>query len=332
MGHKIGKAVRPKRGSRAFIPRVRAKRPYPRIKNWPKVDDVRLLGFAAYKAGMAHVTYVDNSAHSPTKGEVITVPVTILDAPKLKFAAIRFYGLNSRRMKNVIGEVWAENLDKDLARKIKLPKKQKKVEEELSKINLNDVVDIRALVYTLPKGRAGKKKPEIFEIAIGGNDINAKFEYAKANLGKEISVSDVLKPGEQVDVIAVTKGKGFQGTVKRYGVKLQSKKTDRTRRGVAAIGPDVPRKVHWGIPMPGQMGYHNRFDYNKWILKIGNNGIAPKGGFLNYGVVKEDYIILKGSVPGPAKRLIRMRLAINPKKTVPTQPPEILTISKVEKK
>ena len=75
MGHKIGKAVRPKRGSRAFIPRVRAKRPYPRIKNWPKVDDVRLLGFAAYKAGMAHVTYVDNSAHSPTKGEVITVPV-----------------------------------------------------------------------------------------------------------------------------------------------------------------------------------------------------------------------------------------------------------------
>ncbi len=331
MGHQIGKAVRPKRGSKAFIPRVRAKRAYPRIKNWPKVEEPRLLGFAAYKAGMSQVTFVDNSAHSPTKGEVVCVPVTILDAPKIKIAAIRFYKKDSRGFKKVLTEVWIDKLDKELKRKISMPKKAKKQEEELSKIKLDEVVDLTVLVYTLPKGRVGKKKPEIFEIAIGGKDVSQKFEYAKSILGKELSASDVLKPGEQVDIIAVTKGKGFQGTIKRFGVKLESKKTDRKRRGVASIGPDVPRKVMWTIPMPGQMGYHNRYDYNKWILKVGNDGIKPKGGFLNYGIVKEDFIIVKGSIPGPAKRLIRMRLAINPKRTVPQQAPDIIQIDGVEK-
>ena len=331
MGHQIGKALRPKRGSRAFTPRVRAKRHYPRIKNWPQVDEPRLLGFAAYKAGMTQVSFVDNSPHSPTKGEVISVPVTILDAPKMKIAAIRFYKKDSRGFKKVLTEVWTDKLDKELKRKISIPKKEKKPEEQLSKINLDDVVDLAVLVYTLPKGRAGKKKPEIFEIAVGGKDISQKFEYAKSILGNEISASDVLKSGEQVDVIAVTKGKGFQGTIKRFGVKLESKKTDRKRRGVAAIGPDVPRKVMWTVPMPGQMGYHNRYDYNKWILKIGNDGIAPKSGFINYGIVKGDYIIIKGSVPGPAKRLIRMRLAINPNKNVPPQAPDIISIDGVKK-
>ena len=331
MGHQVGKALRPTRGSKAFSPRVRAKRAYPRIKNWPKVEEPRLLGFAAYKAGMSIVRFVDNSAHSPTKGEVITIPVTILDAPKMKVAAIRFYKKDSRGFKKVLTEVWIDKLDKELKKKLLMPKKQKNSEEELSKINLEDVVDLTVLVYTLPKGRAGKKKPEVFEIAIGGKDVSQKLEYARSILGKEISASEVLKPGEQVDIIAVTKGKGFQGTIKRFGVKLESKKTDRKRRGVASIGPDVPRKVRWTIPMPGQMGYHNRYDYNKWILKIGNDGLSPRGGFLNYGIVKGDYIIVKGSIPGSTKRLVRMRLAINPRKTVPQQAPDIISIDGVKK-
>jgi len=330
LGHQIGRSVRPKRGSRAFVPRVRAKRAYPRIKNWPVVDEPKLLGFAAYKVGMSQVTFVDNSSHSTTKGEVISVPVTIFDAPKIKVAAIRFYKKDSRGFKKVATEIWINKLDKELKRKISIPKKEKKSEDQMSKISLDGVVDLTVLVYTLPKGRAGKKKPEIFEIGIGGKDIPQKMEYAKSVLGKELSVFDVLKPGEQVDVIAVTKGKGFQGTIKRFGVKLESKKTDRKRRGVAAIGPDVPRKVMWTVPMPGQMGYHNRYDYNKWILKIGNNGIKLKGGFRNYGIVKGDYVIMKGSIPGPSKRLVRMRVAINPKKAIPSQVPELIRIDGVE--
>lgn len=333
MGHKIGKTHRPRRGSMGFSPRVRAKRVYSRITSWPNSSDKRLLGFSAYKAGMAHVTYVDNHPYSPTKGEVISTPVTVLDVPKIKIAAIKFYHKNKFHQKECLGEVWADKLDKELARKISMPKKPKNAEETMKKFDMNSVVDVLVLAYTLPKGRAGgKKMPEIFEIGMGGKSIEEKIEYAKSILGKELSFKDVFKPGEQVDIIAVTKGKGIQGPVKRFGVKLQSHKTDTTRRAVATIGPDVPRKVSWKIAMPGQMGYHNRYDFNKWILKIGENGVevTPKAGFLSYGLVRGEYILIKGSVPGAAKRPIRMRLAMAPTKHIPKEVPKILTISKVK--
>ena len=91
MGHKIGKTHRPRRGSRGFSPRVRSKRHYPRIDSWPSISDKRLLGFAGYKAGMTQIVFIDNSSVSPTKGETVSLPVTIIDVPKIRVAAIRFY-------------------------------------------------------------------------------------------------------------------------------------------------------------------------------------------------------------------------------------------------
>jgi large subunit ribosomal protein L3 len=60
------------------------------------------------------------------------------------------------------------------------------------------------------------------------------------------------------------------------------------------------------------MGYQQRTEFNKRILKIGENGaeITPKGGFLHYGVLKNPYVLVKGSIPGPTKRLVRIRPAI----------------------
>jgi len=337
MGHQIGKPKNPTRGSQAFIPKVRAKRIYPRIKNWPKTDDVRLLGFAGYKAGMSHVTFIDNSSHSPTKGETISVPVTILDIPKTKVFAVRLYGRNDRKQKVCMKEVKIEKLDKDYSRKTKMPKKKKNFEEELKKAEemLERADEIKIVVYTLPQGMFGKKKPDIFEIGIGGKTAKEQFDYAKSLLGKEISAKEMLKPGEVVDIISVTKGKGFQGAIKRSGSKLQPRnKSDRGKRMIASIGPDSPGKVSWRIAMPGQMGFHNRYDYNKWILKIGEDGkeVTPKAGFLNYGIVNGEYIMIKGSVPGTSKRLVRMRLAVDPKRNIPNQAPEILSVSKVENK
>lgn len=336
MGHKIGKAHHPRRGSLGFSPRVRAKRHYPRIKTWPKTTEPKLLGFAGYKAGMAHVKFVDNSPTSTTKGEIISVPVTILDVPKIKILAIRLYGINKRNQKNCVMQITTDKFDKELSRKIFLPKKAKSLEEQLKKAEemLQDIVDVDVLVYTLPKGRAGKKKPEIFEIGIGGTDVKAKFEYAKSILGKEISVKDVIKPGDQVDVVAVTKGKGFQGVIKRIGGKLQPEKTSATIRGIAVIGADVPRKVSWRVPMAGQMGFHTRTELNKQVLKIGENGseVTPKAGFLSYGVISGEYMILRGSIPGATKRLVRMRLAVRPNKKIPNKAPEIIWISGVVRK
>ncbi len=73
------------------------------------------------------------------------------------------------------------------------------------------------------------------------------------------------------------------------------------------------------IRQAGQVGYHKRTELNKRILRISNpdeSEITPAGGFLNYGEVRNPYMIIQGSLPGPAKRLIRFRDATRPRKTV----------------
>jgi len=62
--------------------------------------------------------------------------------------------------------------------------------------------------------------------------------------------------------------------------------------------------------MPGQMGYHKRTEPNKRIMKLGAPAeINPKGGFTHYGLLKNDYLLVKGSLAGPVKRLVRLRRA-----------------------
>ena len=65
-------------------------------------------------------------------------------------------------------------------------------------------------------------------------------------------------------------------------------------------------------------------------MKIGENEeeINPKGGFIRYGLVKGDYILLLGSIPGPKKRLIQIRKTIRPLKGLTIQSPEITFISR----
>ena len=143
-------------------------------------------------------------------------------------------------------------------------------------------------------------------------------------------MSEVFKEGEYVDVSAITKGKGFQGPVKRWGIKILPRKTRKGRRQVGSIGPWTPARIMWTVPMAGQMGYHQRTEYNKRILKIGDDGkeVTPRGGFLRYGPIRSDYVVLAGSVPGPTKRLVHLRQAIRPK-TAEISTPTITHISTV---
>ena len=79
---------------------------------------------------------------------------------------------------------------------------------------------------------------------------------------------------------------------------------------MGAFGDGYVRKT---IRQGGQTGYHQRTEFNKRILRISNpddHPITPEGGFLHYGEVRNDYVILKGSIPGPAKRLVRFRDAV----------------------
>jgi len=316
---------RPRHGSLQYWPRKHAKRMYPRIRHYAPLSEPKLAGFAGYKAGMTHVFIADNRAHSMTKGKSIVFPVTVLECPPLKVASVRFYKSSPYGL-SVAAEIFSSS-DKNLAKKLNLPKKPKDLAEVEKK--LGEYVDVRVNVYTQPRlAGINKKRPEIFEVALGGKDVNEKFNHAKSILGKEISVKDVFKEGQQLDIFAVSKSKGTQGPVKRFGIGLRSHKSEKGRRGPANVGPWKGNRS-WTVAHAGRMGFHNRLEKNKWLLKIGDKPeeVNVKGGFIKYGVVKSSYLLLKGSVPGATKRLIRLVNSYHPNHKLPEQAPSIEIVS-----
>jgi large subunit ribosomal protein L3 len=82
------------------------------------------------------------------------------------------------------------------------------------------------------------------------------------------------------------------------------------------------------VPRAGQMGFHQRTERNKRIMKISEEAedINPAGGFPHYGLVRGPYILVKGSVPGPAKRILKMRYADNPPAKIENEPINITYI------
>ncbi|HIP58571.1 MAG TPA: 50S ribosomal protein L3, partial [Archaeoglobus profundus] len=232
------KYSRPRRGSLAFSPRKRASRIVPRVRSWPDYEgEPKLLGFAGYKAGMTHVIMIDDRRNSPTYGEEIMVPVTVIETPPMKVMGIRVYK-NTPYGLEIAGEVWTNELEEYLGRRINLPKKNPDV-DKLREIE--NIAEVRVITYTQPYKITGvpKKVPDIMEQKVGGSDIEAVLDYAISKLGKEVRISEVFKEGQFIDVIAITKGKGFQGPVKRWGVITLDAKHARSskHRRVGTLGP-----------------------------------------------------------------------------------------------
>ena len=321
----------PKRGSHGYSPRKRARDEKPHIKSWPSGGDKpKLQGFLGYKAGMTHAFVVDYRPTSTTSGREVVMPVSVVETPPIKVAAARAYKKTFQGLET-IGEIWADKLDPELSKRLPLSKKEKKKNWDFTK----DADEIRVLVYTQPKLVTGipKKIPEIRELRISGGSIEEQTKYAKEILGKEVKINDAVKEGDMLDIIAVTKGKGFQGHIKRWGVKLLTHKNSKHRRMIGTAGSWHPNWIQATVPQAGQMGYHQRTESNKRVLKIGQDGeeITPAGGFPNYGVIRNPYILLHGSIPGPAKRLISMRDAIRYQRGVKVEKPEITYISTTSK-
>ena len=320
----------PRRGSLAYMPRVRAPRPVAHVRVWPADAILRLQGFVGYKAGMTHVFMIDDRKGSLTAGQEIVMSATVIDVPPLVVCAIKLYGQTTRGF-NTLMEVWSSELSKDLARVLVVPEKydqQKALSEAEALVKDGKVVEMRLLSHTQPRlSSVPKKKPDLVEISIGGPSIGERWNRSKELLGKQIKVTDVFKEGEFVDVSAITKGKGFQGPVKRWGIKILPRKQDDGARQVGTLGPWKPPRVMWTVPGPGQMGYNQRTDINKRILKLGVKGeeVTPSGGFMRYGPVKRDYVLLAGSIPGPAKRLVHLRRAM--KGPAQIAPPSVTSIS-----
>jgi len=331
MGHR--KVNAPKRGSLSYLPKGRAAKQTGRIRYWPTVKGATapiLLGFMGYKAGMTHVLMIEDLQGSPNFGKEVAKPATVIDTPPATVIAIRAYQRTSYGLKTLT-ETWMKNPPKDINR-LTTPPNNPNPENGIKKIeeNLPNITELRILAATQPRlAGVPKKKPELIEIKIDGATTKEQLDYAKPLLGKTISITDIFKEGQYIDVVAVSKGKGVQGVIKRWGVKIRDRKSRKMKRGVATLGPWNPHRVLYTIPRSGQMGYHQRTEYNKRILRIGTNGadVTPKGGFLRYGPIKGTYAILNGSVPGPAKRLIRLRAPARPPRRVPEAPPKIAEIS-----
>jgi len=289
-----------------------------------------MQGFAGYKAGSTHVVITDDVKSSPTYGEEVAVAATVVETPPMVVAGVRAYQKRSGALR-VAKEVWAEELHKDLRRL--LPTMKGGRGAGAFEVSPDEVHQVRLLVHTLPAlASVPKKKPELMEYAVGG-PVEEGIELAKELLGKEVRAGDVFSEGEYIDVTAVTKGKGFQGPVPRWGVKVLPRKTRKGRRTAGTLGPWHPAAMMWRVPQGGQMGYHQRTELNKRILKIGTNGeeVTPAGGFLGYGVIRGDYMLIEGSLPGPRKRLVRMRPAVRPAGRATEAVPQISYISTASK-
>jgi large subunit ribosomal protein L3 len=259
----MGKIHKPRHGSLAFRPRKRASRQNARITSWPLIEESSILGFAGYKAGMTHVLLIDDEPASPTKGHEIMVPVTVVETPSLFVYGLRAYSQKNKEIKT-LADLYANTLDKKILEKLNM-KKYDGYENAAKKIesNLERIYDFRILTFTNPERTGfGKKKNEKVEIAVGGKTAKEKFEFCKSLLGKEINAKDVFKDGEYVDTISITKGKGLQGAVKRFGIHKQRRKATGRVRHVGTLGPWHPAKVMYTVPMAGQMGYHKRTEFN----------------------------------------------------------------------
>lgn len=312
MGIKSG----PRHGSLQIWPRKRADKILPSA-NWHGIisrniaEKPGMLGFIGYKAGMRSAYVKDNTANSMTKNKKIIVPCTIIECPTMKIFSVRFY-----RNGLVLADVINENPDKELKRKVKLPKqiKTKELLEKIEKEGRYD--DIRVIAYSQVKKTGLKKTPDIAEIAIAGSTKEEKLCWVKEHLAKEIPVGEIFSKG-LVDIRAVTKGKGFQGPVKRFGIRLRSHKAEKGQRRAGSIGPWHPARLTFYIPLAGQVGFFTRVVYNSTIIEIGKGSeknVAPSGGFNRYGNLKTDYLILRGSVQGAAKRQILITRPLRPTK------------------
>lgn len=319
------KAHKPRSGSMQFWPRKRAKREVARIRTWNSTPKAQFLGFAGYKAGMTHVLVEDVRKNSLTKGEQISVPVSIIECPPLKIYSVRLYKKVGTGIK-VSSEIVVSK-DKDLVKSVPLPKKGGDIES----VKPEDFDEIRVNVFTQPKLTGfGKKKPELFEVGVGGSKEEA-LAYVKNNISKEISVKDLFKEGQFVDTHVVTTGKGFQGPVKRFGVSIRNHKSEKTIRGPGSIcgGWKAQGHMMYRVSHAGQMGYHTRTEYNKQIIAILDKpeDVNPIGGIIRYGLVKNTYVLVKGSVAGPKKRLVRFCTPARRNKKVAEEAPKLISIS-----
>ncbi len=342
MSHR--KYERPRRGNLGFLPKRRTRHHRGRIRSFPKDDPSHkphLTAFVGFKAGMTHIMRQIERKGSKLDNKEVVEAVTIIETPPIRVVGVVGYVDTVKGLRSLT-TVWAQNLAPEFKRRLyknwyrskrksftkytdKISKDPKATEVLLRRLKKYCSV-IRVIVHTQTKMLNNRtKKAHVMEIQINGGSISDKVDFAKGLLEKEVRAKQVFSDFEHVDIIGATKGHGFTGVIKRFGVRKLPRKTHRGLRRVGCIGAWHPSRVFWTVARAGQMGYHHRTEQNKKIYRIGegevtgakNNAttefdlteknITPLGGFPHYGVVKNDYLMIRGCCVGTKKRTLVLR-------------------------
>jgi len=295
-----------------------------------------------YKAGMTHVVRELDRIGSKAHKKEIVEGVTIIETAPMRVVGIVGYVETAVGIR-ALTTVWAHTLSNEFLRRLyknwyrckkkAFTKYQKKYQTDEGKQSLNRELArmkehcqiIRVIAHTqlrlLPRP-IKTKKAHIMEIQINGGTIAQKVDTARDYLEKNLTVDMVFRENEMIDTLAATKGCGYHGVTSRWGTKKLPRKTHKGLRKVACIGAWHPSSIRFSVPRAGQKGYHHRTEVNKKIFKIGKAGdaktefdltrkdITPLGGFPNYGIVKNDYIMIRGTCPGVRKRCITLRKSL----------------------
>lgn len=342
----------PRHGSLGFLPKKRCKRGKGKIKSFPKDfenQSCHLTASVGFKAGMTHVVRTMDKPGSKLHGKDVVEAVTVLETPPLQILGYIGY-IKTPRGLRTLKTVWtAQNYPDEFRRNFykNWYKSKKKafgnVEKKNNFTNNFSLFEknnsdkqikrfcqvIRCIVFSKIRYTGlKKKKAPIMEIQVNGGNTEQKIKFLNEISGKEVLISDIFKNREMIDVIGITKGKGFQGVIKRWGVTKLPRKTHRGARKVACVGSWHPSRVSFTVPRAGQTGFHHRTQINLQIYKIGNKfdkknastefdltekTITPLGGFPYYGIIKEDFLLLKGCVMGPKKRTLTLRKSLSSK-------------------
>ena len=310
MGHR--KHSQPRRGSLAYLPRARAKSMEARIRSWPdqEGDQPKLMAHAGFKAGCISIASIDDREKTPNFGKQLVSLGTVVVTPPVVVIGIRGYSKDRYGLDSIF-DVYAKDIPKELARLFTAKSDEKSLER--AEKSLGRVSDLFCIVAVLPQ-QAGReqKKPYVFEVAVKGGDVAKQFAFAKDFLGKEVKVDQVFQKGADVDVAAITKGKGIEGPITRWGVKKKQHKSRKSVRALGTLGPISPSTIMYTVPRAGQRGFHQRTQYNNRIMIISNTKtnefkINPAGGFKHFGLVDGDYVVIRGSIPGTYRRLVKLR-------------------------
>jgi len=324
------------------------------VKSFP-VDDAtkqpHLTAFMGYKAGCTHILREVNKPGSKLHKKEAVEMVTILETPPLVVVGLVGYVETPRGLRSLT-TVWAHHLTETVKRRFykNWYRAKKKafskyeahwtangdgdVKQQLQRMSKYCSV-IRVLAHTqIKKVQLRQKKAHLMEIQINGGTVDQKVKWGYELFERQVPVDTVFTQNDYVDLIGVTKGKGFQGVISRWGCAMLQRKTHRGYRKVACIGAWHPARVRWTVSRAGQAGYHHRTEINKKVYRIGKpakdektgklewnaatasdlteKNITPLGGFPHYGQVNDYFVMIKGCVVGPKKRIITMRKSLVP--------------------